>query len=444
MAVTLKKRIRLSLINILCLWLFISSIFFVKPIPCEQSSAPRLKISSLSPHKAKIIRSFYGQRKEAREGLLITFPFLLDITASQWSKVCPVVVQASKVQGTHSNFTIHLDETSLPSELFSIARSDGGDLRFCLNIDGTNELARDIIRYNSSGLALISVLLPSLTTVDKTIYCFYGNASATDYAHTDTYGAHNAYDSDHLLYVPIYEAGNGTSNEYQDRTSNHYHGTGGGSNSAKCPDQDTLLMNAGNRFVNTSNDYIYFGLINLYPTQNQPRTMEIWARPETESAHQMACYNGSSSGTSYRSFIIFRPSSGYNKTIECALATGYLYASNTNAYSQNNTYHVAYTWDGSTSGSNVPIYINGALDVTRSHTTNISGSGEYLNVGNMGSPTYYNNLLGKAAHFKMHKTNRSADWIKTEYNNISSASTFAVAGTPQSTAAEKSYIGYGA
>jgi hypothetical protein len=105
------------------------------------------------------------------------------------------------------------------------AKPDGGDVRFALNADGTNQLAADVIEFTTdndpaNGTALIHVKFPSIVdSSDNDIYVFYNSASASMLSPSDTYGQYNAYPSDCIAWHSFNEDPSGSNPTQTNRTS---------------------------------------------------------------------------------------------------------------------------------------------------------------------------------------------------------------------------------
>ena len=95
-------------------------------------------------------------------------------------------------------------------------------------------------------------------------------------------------------------------------------------------------------------------------------------------------------------------------------------------YALNAWNHFAVTADG----SQIKYYINGTLAATDSGTQEPVGNTSYIFIGQsdvFGDGAYTGNL----DEIRVSSAARSADWIKTEYNNENSPSTFITVGSAQ-------------
>lgn len=121
-----------------------------------------------------------------------------------WTKKCSLTIDNTKVSGTAnlSNFPVLLTEVNFPSTIFDNTIATGADLRFTSDEAGTTELAFEVVNWDTTNdKAEVWVKVPTVDYDDDTVfYVWYGNATATAYAHTDTYGTHACWDDYDLVF----------------------------------------------------------------------------------------------------------------------------------------------------------------------------------------------------------------------------------------------------
>jgi len=85
------------------------------------------------------------------------------------------------------------------------------------------------------------------------------------------------------------------------------------------------------------------------------------------------------------------------------------------ALAQNTWYHVAMTFN--TAANETKFYVNGALDITRTHTANITANNEPINVGASigGAPQYYR---GSISNVQLYNRALSAQEVLQNYNAL--------------------------
>lgn len=97
-----------------------------------------------------------------------------------------------------------LTSANIPSTFFSGAKSDGSDIRFSQDISGVNELPFEIVFFNKSlnqAEIWVNVSAYRSVGVDLFFYGWCGNASATAYPASGTYGSNKAWENVRALAV---------------------------------------------------------------------------------------------------------------------------------------------------------------------------------------------------------------------------------------------------
>lgn len=115
---------------------------------------------------------------------------------SAWRYRVKVTALASKVDADLVAFPVYQDLSLLPSGFHShVNQTDARDIRVTTS-DGTTEIPREVVAYGSStdvGELYFKADIANNTNTD--FYIYYGNASASDYLETDTYGAQNVWNA---------------------------------------------------------------------------------------------------------------------------------------------------------------------------------------------------------------------------------------------------------
>ncbi|HMB65968.1 MAG TPA: DUF2341 domain-containing protein, partial [Patescibacteria group bacterium] len=127
-------------------------------------------------------------------------------TVTDWARRVKIGIDPDKVDGDLNSFPLLLTEDNLPAEIFNRAQADACDLRFSTDSALDNELAFEIVSFDSaSSTAEIWVKIPSLSSSATTsFYAWYGNNSAQCYASSSTYGSQNVWSD---KYVGVWHLG---------------------------------------------------------------------------------------------------------------------------------------------------------------------------------------------------------------------------------------------
>jgi hypothetical protein len=160
--------------------------------------------------------------------------------------------------------------------------------------------------------------------------------------------------------------------------------------------------------------------------------MQAWINPTAIGVYQCIVAKGSYSGAGRRYGMLIDPSG--NIYVSAGTNNGSPLLST--KITANNWQHVVVTWDGS---SVINVYLNGSLD---GQTTGITASGisESAIMGFLADPGGGGNFTGSIDEISIASGNFSANWIRAEYNNQSSPSTFSSIGTETSLGGGGGYL----
>jgi hypothetical protein len=199
------------------------------------------------------------------------------VTPSLCVRVCSLTIDHTQVKenatyavlfggsGDSASFGIRL-----PNELFTLCQSNGGDICFATNSDGTGRLNVELVSIdtaNKKAEIWVSILLS--TSADKTIYVFYQSTSGTlsQPAASASYGSQAVWTAvGNLLSVHHLEE---SSNPYVDSTSNGHNSTAG-----TYPTRTIGKIGHGQTFNSTVPNYITLG---NYANNLSEMTVSLWA-----------------------------------------------------------------------------------------------------------------------------------------------------------------------
>jgi len=160
----------------------------------------------------------------------------------EWLHRIPVTIAASHITATLTNFTLVFDQqytatlTAVDGPLDADGArpmlNGGGDIRFSSDEAGDTQLACDVraaVTDNTpaNGRLEVAVKVPSISSsVDTTVYMWWGKTGESQPAVDGTFGQYNAYDANHRAVWPLTEdPTTGGAGAMTDRTSNQHNGT---------------------------------------------------------------------------------------------------------------------------------------------------------------------------------------------------------------------------
>ena len=331
---------------------------------------------------------------------------------ASWTARKRIRIDQTKVgAGGVANFPvlISLTDTGLKSK----AQASGNDILFT-SADGTTKLSHEVERYTSSTGELIAwVKVPSLSSsADTDLFMYYGNAGATNQQ-----DAVNVWDTAfkgvwHLKEDP----GPGAAGDIKDSTSNAKHGTA----SAAMTSANLVAgkVGSGLSFISGgsgSGTLVDLGDQAVY--QLAVYSWSMWVKGTVDPACNAGGTNGQPLWNADSQFNFAWQHTGctFNKAAAHTDGT-WRSAQIQSPMSAGVWYHVAGTYDG----TNLRVYLNGILEATTAHGAPITAAGS-LSLGNGVGAT---NFAGQLDEVRVSNTARSAAWLRTEYNNQSSPSTF--------------------
>lgn len=170
-----------------------------------------------------------------------------------WGYRQEIIINAAQVTSSILNPVFRIDLSNMGTTFWNNVASDGGDIRITTS-NGTTELARDIDSDMIDGATDKGFLYfrysGTVSSVSNTsIYIYWGNASATNYGASATYGMNNTWQD----FNGVYGAWENPSLGITDRTGNYGTLTNNGATQVS----DSNYLNAIN--FDGNNDYISGG-----------------------------------------------------------------------------------------------------------------------------------------------------------------------------------------
>jgi len=329
-------------------------------------------------------------------------PFVVDpawLTGYSYRK--KITIQTANVDADLTDFPllVQLDgDTDIGAGLQDATTCN--DIRFTSS-DGSTEL-----KYEKENCAVavgavtanfwVNTPVTTAGTGATDIYVYYGKAGDTD-----GQDATNVWDSNYVAVWHLQESGDGTANEFID-SANSNHGTGGGGNSAKVPDRVEGKFGYAQDIDGTALDYIATGSIS-HGIGAGVFTIEMWVKPDSADT-------------------------GYQGVWESGIYAPIFYA----RYGSG----VTLQYGGDDGASNLSITTNWQhISVARRSDNKLyyylNAGGEYVsaektwNIGNSTTKIGYcsdgRGMAGLMQEVRLSNIDRTAAWLKFEYNNINEA-----------------------
>jgi hypothetical protein len=392
--------------------------------------------SSTEPGAASVTMSWNLSSKE--NCALSAVPIIPAVDSFHYRKQITIDRSKVGVSGTSnttlSNYPmlINVVDSDLATESYGgyLANPNGYDIIF-RGVDdevcggaGTNPctLSHQIEEYNPmTGAITAWVKLPSVNTnaaaSDTVLYIYFGNSSIE----SSLEDAGNVWDSD---FRAVWHMSDNAANTTVVQSTS-VSPPGDGVAAANTNTKDTAGQIAGALIFNGSSDYIY---PSSSTSQSNPQgyTLSAWVQTGTASGHKILGFEGNRTGTAStnydRHLYIGTDGKAYAGCYNGAAYT----AASTNAVNDGSWHFL--TAQITDTGYMLRIYVDGTLNSSTGvggaceNTTGYWRMGSYkLSGWTNASDGYY---TGNIDEVRISSTIRSADWIKTDYNNQSSPSTF--------------------
>ncbi|UCE75245.1 MAG: DUF2341 domain-containing protein, partial [Methanomassiliicoccales archaeon] len=333
-----------------------------------------------------------------------------------WAYRRKITIDHTKVVEDLEDFPVLIDITD--SDLLSKAQSDGDDIFFTAS-DGETKLAHEIERYTSGTGELIAwVKVPLVSsTQDTVIYMYYNNPNATNQQNSAEVWSNNYRFIGHL---------GETTGDTFDSTSYGISAT---------PDASISRGETGQ----IGNAYLFDGIdaeVDFGPIPDghldfgyNSCTFSAWVNINQTADYQDLVAKGGRSSSEGGYVLVYRPD---GQMSYAAIADG-------SSRIQNEAYWINYTW----------VYLVGVCDRTNGILRVYMNGVNHMEDDNIFIPGSFGGIDGSANDFEIGDNSdtpegwidevrvssgaRSGGWIKTEYNNQFSPSTFYTVGVEEQT-----------
>lgn len=373
--------------------------------------------------------------------LVLVILFLLIATPafcafpSGWGRKCALTIDKTKVAADQSNFPVLFTEENLPSECLdggaNSALDGGGDVRFSSDSAGATQLPCEVVSFVTGGSPAAEVWVKAniSSTTSTVVYVWYKKAGETQPARNDTYGSDNVWDSN---YQAVYHMDGANATAIDDSTSNQYDATA----DAGTVDYNQTGMFSSSKSIqcNAANEYLeYDNYANLNFTDNFTIEASYKSNVTTGQIQGIFCKYA---GVATAGWLLWKTGDNNKFCFYTQQPTGD--CRETTATADTNWHRIVGVCNAGTHN----IYIDGGVtgntvsEVTVS--TSVVKSRNGVLYGDQ-APYGSNGYIGEC---RASSTPRSATWITTDYNNQSSPSTFASAGTPESVSSFKPLVIY--
>ena len=333
--------------------------------------------------------------------------------SNDWKWRRKLTLQSSAIDSNIDDLEIVIRENQFSgSNIFTEAESDGGDIRFATDAEGTNLLPINIIDFDTinSELTISTNLLNLISSSNREFWIFWGRNGEAQPPEFWKEG-HNRVFSDHCLLSYDMTVTSGTDED--DRTD--WQRDGEYENGL--PSTVAGAIGPAKNFDGVDDKLIYFQDDTEIATD--AFTWTAWIRPTWVSGvpgYKPTVFGLRSGSTTWFSVHF---DNNYNSVITWNGSSNGTY---TTSLSQNTDYHIAVIWDG---GSSVRIVLNGVDLGTQSVTPNLSNPTVNFNIGTTGSAEWW---IGYISHVRLYDEAFSVDKVQALYRIESAPGTYITSG----------------
>lgn len=327
-----------------------------------------------------------------------------------WSNSVAITIDHTKVPSTQTNFPVLVagvySQLATTSNGGSVTSANGWDIIFASDSLGASPLSFERVAWSSrTGACEFWVNIPSLSSsTNTTIYILFGNSAIS----TDQQNAAAVWDSNYKLVEHFGSPGIPALTAF-DSTTNANTGSVTGAPVVVAGQWGGAASLNGSQYV-TFNSSASLNIVGAV-------TMEAWVYPTTSGVYQ-AIINRTNAGN-VRFYACFLQAGSTSQVFLAFGGTNVGTVSLSASWTVNAWNHICNTADG----TNAKTYLNGVLVNTTSSSLDGASATSNVYLG-YDQPVSTNGLVGNLDECRVSSTIRSADWIKTCYNNQSSPSTF--------------------
>lgn len=325
--------------------------------------------------------------------------------------------------GSHTNFTILIN--TIDSDLADYAQDDGDDIAF---YQGTTQLDHEIEFYNGTNGELTAwVRIPSLSTSsDTTILMYYGNNTISSQQDLE-----NVWDNEYHAVWHLNEY------NFDDSTTNHHNGTNYGALNADGHIAGGKYVDGSDKFIELpDHDDFSFG----NGIKDFPFTLSVWYKPSEINREQIIF----SKTFSNREYFTTLSSNGrlYLVCYGHDSPSSYIRVYSSDSLEVGNWYLIHWVYNGDSTEEGLSVFLNGQDNssfrrMSGSYIAMKNTAEELRLAGVTGGPK--NDMHGTLDEMRVIGTDRTSDWILTEWNNQNDPSTFMDFGNQEEAGAYTHY-----
>jgi hypothetical protein len=323
-----------------------------------------------------------------------------------YTKRKKITIDDTKVDATLTDFPVRVF-LDADSDIGAVSNADGFDIRF------TSSDGETLLKYEREDFAISGgeatgnfwVKVPSVSSsADTEIYIYYRAEDTADGADPT-----NVWDSN---FKARYSMKDLTTSTIEDSTSNSIDGTKKGANE---PLEVAGQIGEGQQF-DRSNDTISIGSVSSFSFVQNTGVFTLGFLAKFSNNTSNHTLTGNRAGGSQKGFFFAYNNIG-TKALRIIIGKGadpdvIDSSTSSNAITDTNWHYISVKGNG----SNITFYVD-ATEISGSGTIGTKSTGDSTNVLQIGSNALFNYFGGLMDEVRISDIERSAQWIKADYNS---------------------------
>ncbi len=325
-----------------------------------------------------------------------------------WGRRLKITVDETLVADDATDFPVYVNLADFPAGFFDNLQADGDDIRITES-DGVTELPYDLVSINTSTeVGELHFKADLSSTTDSEFYIYYGNAGASGYAASATYGSQNVWSNNFRLRYAMDDNPAAASPQFQDSTSNNNDAVTRGT--AGMTSGDVVAGQIGQAINHDGNDGAFFQTPVTFTGQY---TISMWWRTQNIADGNGFAIASADGGSNEKIGAWNTPSNGraFVRTIPAGTPD-----TSVNHPADATWTHVVVTRDAS---NKIDLFFNGTRTRLNGDVA-VSGNSNWHNFG--GDPAQ--GFEGDIDELRLADVRRTNGWVTTEYNNQSNPTGF--------------------
>lgn len=338
----------------------------------------------------------------------------------EWQYRKTITINSSQVPTSNLyDFPVYINLADLGSDFFSHVKTDGGDIVITTN-DGTTKLERELVEIdtvNETGELWFRANTVNHSS-DTKFYIYYGNSAAAETNSQEAWNS-NYVMVKHFNEDPSIDSDGSCGGSTFETCDSTQYANDGDMAGAMLSGQSVSGKMGNALDFDGNNDAISVTNKTSLNISEKAISLSAWIRPGTATARTIfGKPHTSTHSDPYFKYALFYDGSSNARQIQFRIDSTIIRSGSGFTCPEDQWCNIV----GVYTGTQMQVYVNGALAASTAKTTNIQTSDQDLKIGTtvVGTEAFE----GEMDEVRINKNVLSASWIAAEYANQNSPSTF--------------------